>query len=367
MRTENLDVHVELAEQVLPASIRLCPGPEGQKPSMLSGGIINLNQKVYLAPDAKPAVLSLYLSGGKERVERELFVRSLIGKNSPIPIQNVIFSGMSDETEGKDIGYLIKDYKPGQTLSEVLLHPEIFTLENSDIKSLLGDLGRYLGLLNSTHLPKFGKIEGTGIVGPLGNGSWKDYYLFRLGKRITALRTLNPDKKVGDLRVKDVLVLLPHIVEGVGKRSKILDEVDAPYFIHNDFHFLNILANKSQDGWYISGILDLESATAGDPDFDLISIESQLNLTPEYRERFMSNVEHFRLAYGRQVSKDYQQKRWLYHSTWSLSYFEAVMQMNINEHPINEQIRNYMERHYEMLNGLANGKNPEEIGAPSLY
>lgn len=359
----------EIAELDLPQGLTLCPGPEGVSSVFLSGGIVNHNLKVYLSPGATPAVLSIYSSGGKERVAREIFTRSLLGEKIDVPVQRIIGSSQGYMRDGKEYGLLIKEFKEGETLYRVLQNMASAPnqLGSSEVTSLLYDLGKNLHSLGSVRLPKFGKIEGRGIVGPSENCGWKDYYFYRLNKRVEVLENLDPNKRVCGYTVGDILELTPKLLTYAESHSDVLNTIMEPRLVHNDFHFLNILAAKDNGHWQISGILDLESATSGDPEFDLVSMESQLNLAPEYKDFFMSRVDYFKAGYENPISDQYQEKRNLYHLTWSLSYFEAVMQMDTNLHPIDRQIEEYMEGHYKVLKGLATGQKLREIGVPSLF
>lgn len=345
----------------IPESVRPHIYPEENE--IMSDGIINVNRKIYLLPNNTPAILCLLFTNAEERIKRELAIREFIGNRNDIPIQNIILSG----SEGENFGYLVKEFKSGITLNETLLKPEKFELDKNDISSLAYDLGKYLSLLGSVELPKFGKIDNPEITAPTEMYSWKDNYVQRLNKRILTLKSLDPKKRVSQYQVSDILSLFPNVIQKMQDKIDALDEIEKPYFVHNDFHFLNIIANRDNGKWHITGILDLENALGGDPDFDLISIESQLNLTPEYKNLFMSAIESFRLGYQRKVADNYPEKRWLYHLTWSLSYFEAVMQMDTNIHPITEQIEKYMEKHYGMLKTLSANMNPEDAGAPNLF
>lgn len=366
MRNERPTDLFEIENEIIPTNIDLRLGPNGQRSELLSGGIVNYNLKVYLAPESRPAVLSIYFTEGEERIDRELFTRSLI-ENTSLPIQKVIRYGIGNIRNNKDSYYLLKEYKEGKTLVETFQDILNDTSKEINIQSLLLNLGKNLNLISSIKLPKFGKIEGKGIISPTENCNWKEYYLYRLNRRINNLEKLDPEKQVGDYQLKTILSLIPKLSKYVKMHSEVLDSVTEPRFVHNDFHFLNIIAFENESEWKISGILDLESATAGDPEFDLISIESQLNLTPEFRKLFMANIEHFRLGYGNVVSNEYLQKRGLYHLTWSLSYFEAIMQMDTSIHPITEQIKLYMNRHYQVLKDISEGKNLKEVDIPRMF
>jgi len=366
MKTERQTGFNEFVKQVVPEEISFCPGPDGLSSELLSSGIVNHNLKVYLAPEATPAVLSIYSSNGKERVDREIFTRSLLGEGTSLPIQRIFHSGYGDTSNGKEYGFLIKEFKTGDTLNDVLQNMVNEKPEDDEIGGLINNLGKNLNILGSIKMSKFGKIVGNNIIGSSENCSWKDYYSYRLNKRIKTLEDLDPNNTVGEYKVKDILILTPKLSNYAETQSGILETVKEPRFVHNDFHFLNILASQESGTWQISGILDLENATAGDPEFDLISIESQLNLSPEYRGLFLANLGRFKDGYKNPISNEYLQKRGLYHLTWSLSYFEAVMQMDTNLHPVNSQVNRYMKGHYETLKSLADGKSLEEIGVPSL-
>lgn len=353
-------------KRVVPEGTFLNHSASGERSSFLSDGIININKKIFLPNDNSPAILNVFYTDGSKNIGRELYTRHLM-KSTSVPTQRLIEHGKSSIFAGRDSGFLIKEYKFGKTLDEVLTNHSREHLNQTDFASVLSDLGLYLGQINSVILPAFGKIENFNIIGPYNQCTWKDYYLYRLYQRMTKLESLPQDKKVGNFTVKDITNLLPKLFANTHSYLPVLEQVSTPHLTHGDFHFLNIIASKKDGKWSISGILDLENMIAADPEVDLISIESQMNLSPAYRDLFMNNLNYFKNSYNRPISKHYQEKRWLYHLTWSLSYFEAIMQMDTDLHPVTSPINYYMKKHFEVLEKLSCNKKINDIGIPSLY
>jgi len=340
-----------------------------------SDGISNINYLVqFLQQDKRPVVMTVYPESEKwPKIEKEYFTRSLIQDIKDIPIQKILTSGIIKNENGNNCAYLIKEYLDGSTLDKVFTLSSMIGLQKNDWRSIILDLGLKIATLHESRLPVFGDIKNTQIVSPNGEVSdsflsWKKYYKAILERRFCEINKQFSDKQIGEYKAKDIQTLLPSLYEVAAKNLESLDNVICPRFVHNDINFLNILACQKEGVWCISGVLDFEAALSGDPDVDVVAIESQLHLS-RYRDLFTENIDYFRKSYQskRNITQDYRQKRIPYHISRSLSYFEAIFQMNFKLIPSSSVNHFFMEKHFEILENLAKGKTLEDIGIYSLF
>ncbi|NMC35443.1 aminoglycoside phosphotransferase family protein [Candidatus Beckwithbacteria bacterium] len=328
----------------------------------LTGGIININE-VICSPcfDCQPVVASIYINA-PERRDKELFIRQILMQQPGIPVPTLLDSG-DTFIDGQLITYMVKELIPGDTLYSVL-HNRLPELSKIDLESIALQLGNYLARIHQCYFPCFGEINGDQLS---PRSEWRDVFWERFLRRAKSVSNLPSDIQVGPYQAIDIQVLLPILIKKVQQEIGILDSVTTPVLVHGDCHFLNVMANSTKK-WGISAILDMEDAHAGDAEVDLAIIESQLNLSPEFSTAFKTVLPAFLHGYSmkRRISPEFKQKRKLYHIPWSLSYFEAVLQMDTQIHPITEQIIGYMHRHYQVLKGISQGLTLEEIGVPCI-
>lgn len=299
-------------------------------------------------------------------IGREAFTSTYLPAELPVP--KILRAGELYIDYQVPYQFLVKEYKPGKTLHDLFIDEQVSNYNDGTMSSLVYELGRCLARMGTIELPKFGKFTAQGIVASQDISSWLRYYESLLSKRISNISRIPAANKVGNLIAKDVQCLIPRLVDLIELHKSVLKTVTRPFFTHHDFHLYNLLGNH-QGKWYISGILDLENATAGDPEVDLVSLESHLYLMGKGAEVFKNNLLSFQRGYKqlRQPSPFYPQKRILYHIPWSLSYFSAIMRMDTTIHPITDQISSNMQRHFEILSGIAGGCSLEEIGLLKMF
>lgn len=359
-----------LARQILHGSNPACEDCPLEETELLTDGITNISIRCcHLPPECNPVVVNLLTHpNGNNRIAQETYVRELCAPESDLPLQRLIKTG-SLGTGTDKINFIVKEYKPGITFHQTLTNHEITGASDVDFSRMLNQLGRFLSMMHKIKFTGFGKISGRHIIGPSEDCSWAEYYQHRLKGMFDAISLVSPEKRVGTLRAEEVQTLLPPLFQLVNEHSELLGQVQEASFVHHDFHFLNIIADDEPE-WSITGILDTENATAGDPTIDFVSIESHLYLSREkYGGVFERNADHFRKGYAQegQIPVNYPGCRVLYHILWSLSYFEAILNIDTEVHPITPEITHYANRHFSILKGLADGRSLEEIGVISIF
>jgi aminoglycoside phosphotransferase (APT) family kinase protein len=156
---------------------------------------------------------------------------------------------VDSDADGATIGrpYMLIELVPGETLEKVLP-----TLDPEEKRAMLEEVGEVVGTLHA-HV-------GTGGFGWHGTAPSWSTGLMEMFESLLADRT--------DLNI-ELDAPNEQIFGLVENAAQLLDEVDQPDLVHWDLGEPNILVDR-QDGEYrVSGIIDWERALWGDPDCDL--------------------------------------------------------------------------------------------------
>jgi aminoglycoside phosphotransferase (APT) family kinase protein len=179
------------------------------------------------------------------------------------------------------------------------------------------------------------------------------------------LRAYAPEKQLGDYRVDDVVSLFPALEKWLNDHSGALGTVESPRLAHGDARLANFIVAAGADGrWRVRALIDWEWALAGDPEVDLVCVESWL-YSSTYQARFYQARRDFMAGYNlkRSLSPHYGEKRALYHALRSLSYLGAVFALNprafVRANPHNVH---YVEKNCRILHALAHGYGLEQLG-----
>ena len=160
------------------------------------------------------------------------------------------------------------------SLQEKIFGKNLYKISERLRPTILEEVGSQLKLLNSIRLGRFGllsiaKFRKTGrIVGSYG--SWKAFLVRPLRKRITEVREKIEKEdfkgtKLSKKRQADILKVLSK-TDRVWQKVEDTDlNIGEGKLIHHDIHFGHILVNKGK----LSGIIDFNHASVGDPLFDI--------------------------------------------------------------------------------------------------
>jgi|GEM_PF-2393236 len=354
----------KIASEQIFSDRELCRGCDHPTINPLTGGLINANYITCIEADSCSPYIITVFPNPTERIQQERFVRELLPDRSVVPFAKILKTGVYQDGQKGEQGFMVRQYVPGITLHEALSHKP----EDQNVQMVLYQLGKALSSFHETRLPAFGKITGNRIIGSEANDSWQEHVLGQIRLRMERIRAYSRSVLVGDYSAGKIQDLLPTLGEIVRSDGQFLEKIIEPRLVHHDFHFLNIIVDDN-NGLKLATILDTENITAGDPSIDLVSIESQLNLAVgEYQDLFLRNIRFFREGYLQNSHRPpfYDELRRLYHVAWSLSYFSAVLNMDTNIHPVTAQVNRYMDRHYYVLSGLSAGVSLEELGIQSI-
>lgn len=235
---EKAELQQQLPEDVIDGMLTLAfPGEKIYSRQVISGGCANLNYRLELKSDKQPIILRIYLRD-QEAAYREQKLGQLL--KSAIPIPESYFVG-----EHQTYRFAIVEHLPGISLRDLLLKNP-----SQDFSSLLVDAGVLLTKIRQFVFERAGFFDRDLKITDSISQAWLlDYAQQCLTKPI-----------VQQLLVPEVLNKIDYYLKKLGiffpdKQEKNL--------VHADFDPANILVQKMNDTWQLSGILDWEFAFAG--------------------------------------------------------------------------------------------------------
>ncbi len=187
-------------------------------------------------------IIKIYPEKFHWKLEKEVYLYNLINKKIKIPIPKVIFFN-----DKKDI--LNKNYILFNKLEGKILNDKTFNLSDKEIYSIYSQMGKILRKIHSIKFDKYGYI-GTKIIYP-----FQTNYQYMTSQFTKKLKEFKGEKKF----INDYLE----------KNSYLFNNSKSPVLCHNDYHEGNIMINKINNLWKITGIFDVENMLSGDALLDI--------------------------------------------------------------------------------------------------
>lgn len=212
----------------------------------LHGGEIGTVLKIALA-DAPACILKAYPESLQWKMAKEVHVLGLLrGLDAAIP--TIL---LADDTRSViELNYLLMTKLDG-----IVLGRREATLSETELFAIYAEMGAALRGINDITLDSFG------YIGP--NGVWTAYPSNR------AYMSAQLERKLKEFCARGGdPTLAARLRDHVMARQHLLDAAVNPRLCHYDFHAGNILVT-SQGEPRLSGIVDFENATSGDPLMDI--------------------------------------------------------------------------------------------------
>ncbi len=338
----------------------------------LAGGAGNVNFKVSLAgPEAGPVeqlVLTvLFDPHSWWKVDQARLLRAAVGDDPEVLLPRLVEAGQAQWGQQR-VAFVLREFVAGDDLDTVLAGGASRGFYDEDWYVVARELGFRLGALHAHRLVGFGLLAGA-TDQAASSATWQEFVVQEIARQGALLRAYPPARQIGRCRVGQLVALLPALQRLVAEQSGVLATVQAPYLAHGDARLANVIVRCDRDGlWRIKGLIDWEWALAGDPEVDLVCLESWLYSAP-YQARFYQVQHNFVAGYAlkRAISAQYGTKRALYHVLRSLSYLGWVFGLN-PQALLRADARNagYVERHCRLLHGLAQQEGLESLGIWSI-
>ena len=212
----------------------------------LHGGEISTVLEIALA-DAPACILKVYPESLHWKMAKEVYVLGLL-RDLGAAIPKIL---LADDTRSViDLNYVLMTRLDGTVLGR-----REATLSEAELFAIYAEMGATLRAINDVALDSFG------YIGP--NGVWTAYpsnhaYMSaQFERKLTEFCTRGGDP-----------ALAARLRDSVAKRQHLFAAAVTPRLCHYDFHAGNVLVT-SQGEPRLTGIVDFENATSGDPLMDI--------------------------------------------------------------------------------------------------
>lgn len=229
-------------DQVQSIIHRVFPNASVADVTELHGGEISTVLEIALA-DAAACILKIYPASLQWKMAKETYVLRLLQDLDPV-VPKIL---LADDTRSViDLNYVLMTRLDGTMLGR-----REATLSEAELFAIYAEMGAALRRINDVTLDSFG------YIGP--NGVWTAhpsnhvYMSAQFDRKLTEFCTRGGDR-----------ALAAHLRDGVAARQHLFEAATTPRLCHYDFHAGNVLVT-SQGAPHLTGIVDFENATSGDP------------------------------------------------------------------------------------------------------
>lgn len=249
----------------------------------LHGGEISTVIEIALA-NAPSCVLKVYPEPLRWKMAKEVYVLGLL-QDLSLAIPKIL---LADDTRSViDLSYLLMTRLDGTVLGR-----REATLSEAELFAIYAEMGAALRRINQITLDSFGYIGPHGVL--TAHPSNHAYMSAQLERKLTEFCTRGGDPALAAL-----------LRDSVTARQYLFAAAVTPRLCHYDFHAGNVLAT-SQGGPHLTGIVDFENATSGDPLMDIA--KALYYFTPKDAPK----RDGFLAGYGKIERADWQQTLDLY-------------------------------------------------------
>jgi aminoglycoside phosphotransferase (APT) family kinase protein len=213
---------------------------------LIPGGCANLNIHIKLTSHADSYILRVYLREPNAAYREQQLAKFL---QAHLPLPQIYHIG-----ELADYRFAISQFISGITLRDLLLGNERYNLSE-----LMFAAGQYLGKIQKHRFASSGFFDQElKIVQTISNADYVEFAKDCL-EQLSATESLKPE-------------LIQKIHKLVEEFSFYFPTEKDDHLVHADFDPANILVEKHQDVWKISGILDWEFSYSGSPLCDVANM-----------------------------------------------------------------------------------------------
>ncbi|UWU89483.1 phosphotransferase family protein [Bradyrhizobium sp. CB1015] len=212
----------------------------------LHGGEIGTVLEIVLA-DSPACILKAYPASLQWKMAKEVYVLELL-RDVDVAVPKILFA--DDTRRAIDLNYVLMTKLDGTMLGR-----READLSDAGLFAIYAEMGAALRRINEVTLDSFGYIGPNGVW--TAHPSNRAYMSAQFDKKLTEFCTRGGDRALAG-RLRD----------SVMARQHLLDAAVIPRLCHYDFHAGNILVTSHGDP-HLSGIVDFENATSGDPLMDI--------------------------------------------------------------------------------------------------
>jgi len=263
---EKTSITYQLPEGMVEKMVSLAyPDKKLTSSELIAGGCANLNIKILLEDEKRSLILRVYLRD-KEAAYREQKLAALLKETVPVPLTHYV-----GELEGYH--FAITEFMPGISLRDLLLGDV-----PHDLSAIMHEVGLILSKITAHEFPKAGFFDKELEV-VLSESS--DVIKFAQGclNDKTLLSALDPS-------------VIAEIKKAIEQHASSVPTSDEKHLVHGDFDPANILVDKINGSWVVTGILDWEFAFSGSCLWDVANMLRYAHKMPrEFQNSFIEALQ----------------------------------------------------------------------------
>ena len=182
------------------------------------------------------------------KMGKEVLVYGLLA-SVPVPTPEILFT--DDSRQVLDAHYALMTRLPGRAASTVT-----GDLGAGDVSDIWRQTGAVARAFHAVTFDQFGYLGPDGVINPVGGN--RTHMTRILDNHLATFRDQGGDRGLADL-----------VARRLAEDAHLLDSCVKPVLCHDDLHEDNVLVEHVAGRWRVSGIVDVENASAADPMLDL--------------------------------------------------------------------------------------------------
>lgn len=267
MNWERNDITLALPETTIYKMVQMAfPEKNLSSYEIISEGCANFNIKIHLNDDSTSYISRIYLRD-KDAAHREKNLGVLLKDKIPIPLSFYL-----GEVDGYT--FAITKFFPGIQLRNFLLNDT-----PCDTNTVMYNAGRMLAKIISYNFPEPGFFdkELNVISGSTSNEKLLEHI-------VACLSNQNVIAVLGSETIQ-------RAINYIDQSKHLFPDESERYLVHGDFDPANILVNKINNEWEISGILDWEFSFSGSYLWDVANMLRYAHKMPsEFQDAFIRGL-----------------------------------------------------------------------------
>lgn len=233
--------------------------------SIISGGCANINVRIIVESINHPFILRVYLRD-KEAAYREQKLGELLKPTISVP--EVYFIGDYEQYR-----FAITEYLSGMALRDLFL-----SMESYDVFSIMLDAGKILAKIQQHHFSTAGFFDEQLNIATMTSKDEFIGFAHRCLCHPVIIACLNTE-------------IIKKIAFYLEKLKDYLPDENESHLVHGDYDPANILVDKQDGQWKITGILDWEFSFSGSPFFDVANmLRYAHHMSPEFEKAFIQGL-----------------------------------------------------------------------------